>query len=135
MKLQFIPFIIVILIFSGCTLSTTDNIRLKGNLNPSQITIDKRLPISIEATVENIANSTETISVDVEETEGLSIRKPERTSFTLKPGESRTVIFMGTLDEAAVPGKYRIEITSKSKSGSTVHETIFLNVVVDRGLI
>jgi uncharacterized membrane protein len=135
MKFKALLIFLLAFALAGCIVGTADTVRLKGNVNPAQISLDKRAPVSIEANVENIANLTETVSVDVEDTEGLSIVKPERTTFTLKPGESRVVIFMGTLDEAGVPGEYRIDIYAETKNGDVVNEVVFLNVVAERGFI
>jgi uncharacterized membrane protein len=119
----------------GCTVGTTNNIRLQSNLNPGQISLDKRMPVSIEASVENIGNVTQSVSVDVDDTEGLFVEKPERLSFILKPGESRVIIFDGLVEETAVPGKYRIEIMAESEDGDRVNDVVFLNVVAERGFI
>ena len=135
MNLKVVTALVFIFLAAGCTVGTPHSIRLRGNLNPAQLSLDKRMPVSIEASVENIANSTETVSVDVVETEGLLIEKPERTSFTMKPGESRVVVFTGELEETAVPGKYRVEITADTERGDRVTEVVFLNVVVERGFI
>lgn len=135
MKGKAFMFAVAFLVLAGCTIGASQTIRLKGNVNPGQISLDKRMPVSIEATVENIGNSTETVTVDVEETEGLDVEKPERREFTLKPGESRVVVFQGTLEERAVSGKYRIEITAATKGGGTVSEVAFLNVVSKSGFI
>ncbi len=132
---QLLTLLAAALLITGCTLGTANTIRLKGTANPGQISLDKRMPVAIEATVENIANSTETVTVDVDDTEGLSVTKPERTQFTLKPGESRVVIFTGKLDETAVPGKYRIEISAVTQRGDHVTELVYLNVVAERGII
>ncbi len=128
-------FILLISTSLGCTIGVSQDIRLRGSVNPSQVSLDRKVPISIEASVENIANSTETISVDVVDTEGLSVQKPERTTFTLKPGESRVVIFIGILEDTAVPGKYRIEIAAETEDGEMSNEVVFLRVVAERGLI
>jgi uncharacterized membrane protein len=135
MKIKASMILLSVFLVIGCTIGTTSTIRLKGNVDPAQISLDKRIPVSIEANVENIANSTETVTVDVEETEGLSIEGPERTTFTLKPGESRVVIFVGKLEEAGVPGEYRIDISAKTREGDRVTEVVFLNVVAERGFI
>jgi uncharacterized membrane protein len=135
MKVKGLIALAAVFMFIGCTVGTAHNIRLKGNVNPAQISLSKRTSASIEASVENIGNSTETVSVDVVETEGLSVMKPERATFTLKPGEVRIVTFTGTLEETAVPGTYVIEIIADAKSGGTVRERVSLKVVAERGLI
>ncbi len=127
--------LIVTLLFLGCTMGSQENIRLKGKVDPGQISLDKEVPVSIEATVENIGNDTETITVDVDGTEGLVIERPERRSFTLKPGESRTIIFVGRLEESAVPGKYRVEVVAETENSGSKSEVVFLNVVSQQGFI
>jgi uncharacterized membrane protein len=135
MKARVFFLLIALSLLLGCTVGTTHNIRLRGNVNPGQISLDKRMPVSIEASVENIGNVTQTVSVDVDDTEGLLVEKPQRLSFILKPGESRVIIFEGLLEETAVPGKYRIEIMAESEDGDRVNEVVFLNVVAERGFI
>ena len=135
MKLKILGLSFLLLLITGCMVGNTDNLRLKTNVNPSQVSLDNKIPVSIEASVENIANSTSVVSVDVEDTEGLIVKKPERTRFTLKPGESRVVIFEGKLEEDAVPGKYRIEVEAQIENGGRVTETAFLNVVIQKGIL
>ncbi len=138
MEWKALPLLTVVLLTvlaSGCTIGTSDSVRLRGNVNPSQISLDKRIPVAIEASVENIGNTTQTISLDVTGTEGLSVEMPPRTAFTLKSGESRIVTFKGTLDETAVPGEYRVEISATADGGNRVKEVVFLKVVAERGLI
>lgn len=138
MEWKTLPLLIMVVLavlVSGCTVGTSDPVRLRGNVNPSQISLDKRIPVAIEASVENIGNATQTISLDVTGTEGLSVDVPPRTTFTLKPGESRIVTFKGTLDETAVPGEYRVEISATTEGGRRVNEVVFLKVVAERGLI
>ena len=127
--------LVVTILFLGCMVGSEENIRLKGAVDPGQISLDKDVPVSVEATVENIGNDTETIEVDVDGTEGLIIERPERRSFTLKPGESRTIIFVGRLEETAVPGKYRVEVVAKTESSGSKSEVVFLNVVSEQGFI
>lgn len=127
--------VLLVLLVSGCSMGASPDIVLKGKVDPGQVSLDKRLPVQIQASVENVGNSTETISVDVDGSEGLIVEKPQRTVFTLKPGESRVVIFTGTLEETAVPGKYRIEITAVPQGGGAVSDVVFLEVVSQRGFI
>ncbi len=135
MRLNVILAVLLVLLLSGCSMGGSRDIVLRGNVDPGQVSLDKMLPVAIEASVENVGNTTETISVDVGGSEGLIVEKPDRTTFTLKPGESRVVIFIGRLEETAVPGKYRIEITAGPQGSGAVTEVVFLEVVSQRGFI
>ncbi|RMF89274.1 MAG: hypothetical protein D6733_06610 [Methanobacteriota archaeon] len=127
--------LLMALLLTGCAIGTTSSIRLRGNVDPAQISLSKRTPAAIEASVENIGNSTQTVTVDVVDTEGLSIEKPERTTFTLKPGEARVATFTGILEETAVPGNYVIEIVVDTEKGERIKERVTLKVVAEKGLI
>jgi uncharacterized membrane protein len=135
MKIKYMIILLTLLLIVGCTVGSSKNIRLRGNVNPAQISLDKKVPVFIEANVENIGNSTETVSLEVDDTEGLSVEKPKRTSFTLQPGESRIISFTGILDANAVPGKYRVEILAKTENSGRVSEVVFINVVAEKGFI
>jgi uncharacterized membrane protein len=135
MKIKYKIILLTLLLIVGCTVGNSKNIRLRGNVNPAQISLDKKVPVFIEANVENIGNSTETVSLEVDDTEGLSVEKPKRTSFTLQPGESRIISFTGILDANAVPGKYRVEILAKTENSGRVSEVVFINVVAEKGFI
>jgi hypothetical protein len=135
MRFNVILVVLLVMLLSGCSMGASRDIVLRGTVDPGQVSLDKLLPVAIEASVENVGNSTETIAVDVDGTEGLLVEKPERTVFTLKPGESRVVIFIARLEETAVPGKYRIEITAVPQGSGAVKEVVFIEVVSQRGFI
>jgi uncharacterized membrane protein len=120
---------------SGCTISSNrENIRLESEIVPSKVSLDSPVQVSLEARVENVGTSTETITADIVKTEGLIVTKPDRTTFTLKPGESRTVTFKANLTADAVPGDYIIDVQVKTQSGNIVWDRAKLRVVEEKGL-
>lgn len=132
---SFLP-VFLLLLMIGCTVGTEHVIRLRGNVYPSRIALDSTEPVTIEASIENIGNSSHTVTVSAEDnTQGINIIMPERTVFTLKPGESRVVLFEGHLDEAAAPGRYRIDVLAKTDSLDLVEEVVFLEVSLEKGLL
>ncbi|MFQ5974720.1 MAG: hypothetical protein ACE5J5_00170 [Candidatus Hydrothermarchaeales archaeon] len=126
--------LLAVLVTSGCTIGRAKNLKLNGEVVPSKISLDESQPIVLEATVENGGTATETIIIDVVKTEGVDVKRPERTQFTLKPGESRVVTFEASLTSDAVPGDYILEVTVQSQSGEYVGDRAKLRVVKSKGL-
>ncbi len=126
--------LIVLLATTGCTIGNTKNLKLSGEVVPSKISLDNTQPISLEATVKNDGTATETITIDVVKTEGVDVKRPDRTQFTLKPGESRVITFEASLTSDAVPGDYILEVTVQSQSGEYVGDRAKLRVVKSKGL-
>ncbi|NOZ76672.1 MAG: hypothetical protein GXO65_03145 [Euryarchaeota archaeon] len=121
---------------SGCIIGAGDHsINLETEVIPSKVSLEAPEPIYILAHAKNIGTSAETISADVIKTEGLSVLKPEKTEFVLKPDESRTITFTATLTENAVPGDYIIDIQIRTKSGDLVWDRARLRVVEKKGLL
>ncbi len=131
----FILLLISLLLISGCTISSRQNIKLESEIVPSKINLEEPEPLYLEARVKNIGTATETVTTDVVKTEGLSVTKPSRTTFTLKPGESRTITFSASLTEDAVPGDYIIDVQVKTENGDMVWDRAKLRVVEGTGLL
>ena len=129
-------FLIVLLLFiSGCITTTQSTIKLESQVVPSKVSLERPEPINVEATVTNIGTSQETITADVVKTEGLFIAYPNKTTFTLKPGESRTITFTASMTYDAVPGEYIIDVQTKTMGGDVVIDRAKLQVVEKRGLL
>ncbi len=123
-----------ILVTSGCTLSSSNNLKLSGEVVPSKISLDESKVILLEASVKNDGTATETITIDVVKTEGVDVKRPDRTQFTLKPGESRVITFEASLTSDAVQGDYILEVVVQSQSGEYVGDRAKLRVVKNKGL-
>ena len=125
----------IVLITSGCIVGGSGkNLKLSGEVVPSKISLDDTKSIVLEASIKNDGTATETITIDVVKTEGVDVKKPERTIFTLKPGERRIVTFEASLTSDAVPGDYILEVTVQSQSGEYVGDRAKLRVVKTKGL-
>lgn len=128
--------IMLMVIASGCLLSSgKPGIKLESEIVPNKISLEEVQPLTLEARVTNIGKSKESITADAVSTEGLVVSKPERISFTLKPGESRTITFNATLMRDAVPGDYIIDIQIKTDTGEVITGVAKLRVVQKKGLI
>lgn len=128
--------VLLLISLSGCTIrSTRENIRLESEIVPSKVSLDEPTALSLEARVKNVGTSSETITADVVKTEGLEVTKPSRTTFTLKPGESRTITFSAKLTKDAVPGDYIIDVQVKTDNGNLVWDRAELRVVEKKGLL
>ncbi len=123
-----------LLVTSGCTLGSSNNLKLSGEVVPSKISLDESKVILLEASVKNDGTSTETITIDVVKTEGVDVKRPDRTQFTLKPGESRVITFEASLTSDAVEGDYILEVAVQSQSGGYVGDRAKLRVVKNKGL-
>lgn len=129
-------FLLLLISLSGCTIrSTRENIRLESEIVPSKMGLDEPVELKLEARVKNVGTSNEVITADVVRTEGLIVTKPDRTTFTLKPGESRTITFSANLTEDAVPGDYIIDVQVKTQNGNLVWDRAKLRVVERKGLL
>ncbi len=135
-RMRIVLLLILIVSISGCTISNSkENIRLESEIVPGKISLEKPEEVHLEAQVKNVGTSTETVTADVVKTEGLMVTKPSRTTFTLKPGESRTIAFSANLTDDAVPGDYIIDVQVKTLNGDIVTDRAKLRVVEEKGLL
>ena len=127
-----------IIIISGCIEGKGHNIKLTTEVTPAKVSLDDRELISIEVRATNVGTSTEKITPDVIKTEGLVIIPPNRTgdqmTFTLKPDESRTIIFYADLMEDAVPGDYIIDVKIETDAGDIIWDRAKVRVEQEAGL-
>ena len=134
--MRVLVFIFILIIASGCLLSSDkQGIKLESEIVPSKISLDEAQPLTLEARVTNIGHAKETITAEVIATEGLDVSTPERTEFTLKPGESRIITFDATLKKDAVPGDYIIDIQVKTDTGEVITGVAKLRVTQKKGII
>lgn len=106
---------------------------MESEVIPSKVNLENPEPLYVEARMKNVGTSVETVTADVVKTEGLTIRKPARTTFTLKPGESRTVTFEANLTSDAVSGDYIIDVQAKTENGVIVWDRARLRVAEESG--
>ncbi len=131
---KFVVLLVCLVIISGCIGGKGHNIKLTSEVKPSKVSLDNKELISIDVRATNVGTSLEKITADVVKTEGLVIIPPNRTTFTLKPGESRTIIFYGNLVDDAVPGDYIIDVQIKTESGDTIWDRAKVRVVQESSL-
>ncbi len=135
-KVYAILFISLLLLSAGCIYSKSKySVKLDISVVPSKVSIESPEEISIEANVRNVGSSTITIDADVIGTELLQVKKPQRTNFTLKPEDSRTIVFTANLSKDAVPGDYVIDVRVKTDKGEVVEDRAKIRVVARRGLL
>jgi uncharacterized membrane protein len=136
MALLLVSMLVSVLLVSGCISSSKHTIELESKVVPGKVSLERPEPINVEAKVTNIGTSQETVTVDViNKTEGLFMAYPNKTTFTLKPGESRTITFIASMTFDAVPGEYIIDIQTKTVGGDVVIDSAKLQVVEKRGLL
>ncbi|MBU2560083.1 hypothetical protein KKA03_04220 [archaeon] len=119
MKRTFALLVCIILIL-GCTGGKTHNIKLTSEVTPAKVTLEQKEQIRVDVRATNVGTSLEKITADVIKTEGVIIIPPNRTTFSLKKEESRTIIFMAYLTDEAVPGDYIIDIKIETESGDII---------------
>lgn len=128
-----------LLLFLGCISPIIGDgkqkIKLESEIVPGKVSLEEPQPLSLEVSVTNIGKSTETVIADAASTEGLSVSKPSKTTLTLKPGESRIIVFNATLTKDAIPGDYIIDVQVKTESGEVVFGAARLRVTAKKGLI
>lgn len=132
---RFIAFLACLMVISGCIIGGTGhNIKLTSEVKPAKVSLENKELISINVRATNVGTSLEKITADVIKTEGLVIIPPNRTTFTLKPDESRTIIFYANLMEDAVPGDYIIDVQIKTEDGDIIWDRAKVRVVQESGL-
>jgi len=133
MDRRFLFLALVLLILStGCTVDK-HTIKITTEAVPSKISLTNPEPISVKVSVKNIGTSIETVTADITKTEGVEVTSPNKTVFTLKPGESRTVTFIGRLRVDAVPGDYIIDTQIRTTTGDLVTDRVKVRVVKTQG--
>jgi uncharacterized membrane protein len=131
---RFIVLLACIIIISGCIGGKGHTIKLTSKVTPTKVSLDKLELISIDVRATNVGTSLEKITADVTKTEGLVVIYPNRTTFTLKPGESRTITFSASLVEDAVPGDYIIDIQIETEAGDIIRDRAKVRVEQEAGL-
>jgi|Deesub1362A_J573_1020465.scaffolds.fasta_scaffold00094_40 uncharacterized membrane protein len=126
--------LLAVLLIAGC-LGSSQSIKLNIEVEPNKVALEEPEPISIKVNAINIGPSRETISAGVTETQGLKVIEPNKTVFTLKNGESRTIVFTALLTTDAVPGDYIIDVQVKTESGEIVQDRAKITVVQKKGLL
>ena len=124
--------LVLIIISSGCTVDK-HTIKITSEAVPSKVSLTNPEPISVKVLVKNIGTSIETVTADITKTEGVEVTTPNKTVFTLKPGESRTVTFIGRLKVDAVPGDYILDTQIRTRTGDLVTDRVKVRVVKSKG--
>ena len=134
--MRVLALLFLLLAVGGCAaIGEKHTIKLESEVTPSKVSLDEPQEIVVRAKTTNIADKMVTVEVNVVETEGLSITKPNKTVFRLKPGESRIVEFKVTLNKDAVPGDYRIDVQAKTAEGDVVLDKAKLRVYRKKALL
>lgn len=118
----------------GCMGGKTHNIKLTSEVTPAKVALDQKEQIRVDVRATNVGTSLEKINADVVKTEGVVIVPPNRTTFSLKKDESRTIIFMAYLTDEAVPGDYIIDIKIETESGDIIWDRAKIRVEQEAGL-
>lgn len=131
---RFIALLVCLMIISGCIGGRGHNIKLTSEVKPAKVSLDDPELISINVRATNVGTSLEKITADVIKTEGVVIIPPNRTTFTLKPGESRTIIFHANLMGDAVPGDYIIDVQIRTEAEDIIWDRAKVRVAQEAGL-
>ncbi len=121
---------------AGCALwSGGHSIKLSTEVIPGQVSLQEPETLRVEVRATNVGNATETITADATATEGLSVTKPNRTQFTLKPEESRIITFTVTVAKDIAPGDYIIDVIVRTGNGDVVTGKAKVKVAEKKGLV
>ena len=131
---RFIALLACLIIVSGCIGGKSHNIKLTSEVTPAKISLDNKEQIRVDVRATNVGTSLEKITADVIKTEGIVIIPPNRTTFSLKEGESRTIIFIAYLTDEAVPGDYIIDVKIETESGDIIWDRAKIRVEQESGL-
>jgi PBP1b-binding outer membrane lipoprotein LpoB len=131
---RFVALLACIIIISGCMGGKTHNIKLTSEVTPSKVSLDNKEQIRVDVRATNVGTSLEKITADVIKTEGVIIVPPNRTTFSLKKDESRTIIFIAYLTEEAVPGDYIIDVKIETESGDIIWDRAKVRVEQEPGI-
>ena len=123
-----------LIVILGCIGGKTHNIKLTSEVTPAKVTLDDKEQIRVDVRATNVGTSLEKITADVIKTEGVVIVPPNRTTFSLKQDESRTIIFMAYLTEEAVPGDYIIDVKIETESGDIIWDRARVRVEQESGI-
>lgn len=121
-------FLAIVLLVGGCLIGEKHQIKVVVEVEPAKIKLDEAKEVSIRVNVQNIAKKELSVNVDAQNTEGLYIIEPERTTFSLKPEESRVLSFRAKLKEDALPGRYIVDVLVSTDTGEKVREKARLEV-------
>ncbi len=130
--MRFLPLFVLslFLLIPGCSLlGEKHQVKVSVEVVPSKVSINEGQEVEIKVRVLNIAKGSVTVNIDAANTEGLLIVRPDRTTFTLKPEESRILNFKARIKEDALPGDYIVDIVVKTDSRDEVVEKAKLKVI------
>ncbi|RLF56631.1 MAG: hypothetical protein DRN25_07725 [Thermoplasmata archaeon] len=129
-----IVWVLIICVVCGCMLKTPEHkIKTSCEVTPSRVSLSDKEKLKIEVRVTNIGKNKEIVTVEVGGTEGLEISVPSRTTFMLKPEESRIISFPAELTPDALPGDYVIDVKVSTESGENVTDVAKVRVVEKKG--
>jgi hypothetical protein len=135
---RLIALLACLILISGCIGGKTHNIKLTSEVTPTKVSLDDREQstkgIRVDVRATNVGTSLEKITADVIKTEGVIVVPPNRTTFSLKKDESRTIIFMAYLTEEAVPGDYIIDVKIETESGDIIWDRASIRVEQESGI-
>ena len=134
MKRSFIVLLACLILMLGCIGGKAHNIKLTSEVTPAKVSLDQKEQIRVDVRATNVGTSLEKISADVVKTEGVVIVAPNRTTFSLKQGESRTIIFKAELTSDAVPGDYIIDVKIETESGDIIWDRAKIRVEQEAGI-
>ena len=134
--MRLLAILLVAILVAGCAIwGDSHAIKLSTEVVPGQVSLQEPETLRVEVRATNVGNATETITADATATEGLSVTKPNRTQFTLKPEESRIITFTVTVAKDIAPGDYIIDVIVRTGNGDIVTGKAKVKVAEKKGLI